>query len=70
MTGVLRRAIAAAGRQGARSLELRAVMDLARLSEGEAGTGRAELKRVYDWFREGFETADLREARRLLDSGR
>ena len=74
VVGVLRRAIAAAGRQGARSLELRAVMDLARLpegeGEGEAGTARAELKRVYDWFREGFETADLREARRLLDSGR
>ncbi|HEV8355846.1 MAG TPA: protein kinase [Gemmatimonadales bacterium] len=70
VAGVLRQAIAAAGRQGARSLELRAVMDLARLSEGEAGTARAELKRVHDWFREGFETADLREARRLLDTGR
>ena len=70
VAGVLRRAIAAAGRQGARSLELRAVMDLARLPGGEAGAARAELKRVHDWFREGFATADLREARRLLDAGR
>ncbi|HET9275333.1 MAG TPA: protein kinase [Gemmatimonadales bacterium] len=61
----LRRAIAAAERQGARSLALRAVLDLARRSE--AGAARGELERVHAWFKEGFDTADFREARRLME---
>ncbi|HEU5219652.1 MAG TPA: protein kinase [Gemmatimonadales bacterium] len=57
----LRQAISAAQQRHAKSLELRAAMDLAR-----AGQGKEELWKIYDWFTEGFETADLREARGLL----
>jgi predicted ATPase len=56
--------------QKARSLELRAAGDLARL-RAEQGRRRAEasdlLGPVYGWFAEGFDTADLREAKALLD---
>jgi predicted ATPase len=52
----------------ARSLELRAVVSLSRLA-GEQG-GQPDLPHtladVYDWFTEGFDTADLREAKALL----
>ncbi|MGH7560247.1 MAG: protein kinase domain-containing protein [Gemmatimonadales bacterium] len=65
VAAALRQAILAAQRQGARSLELRAAMDLVRL--GNTGEGRQELAEVYDWFREGFETPDLTEARALLE---
>ena len=56
--------------QQARSLELRAATPLARLWRGQ---GRAIEKRdllapVYNWFTEGLETLDLREAKALLDS--
>jgi len=62
------RALAISRRQRARSHELRAATDLARL---RAGQGRREeardlLAAVYDGFTEGFETADLRAARALL----
>jgi class 3 adenylate cyclase len=64
-----RKAIAIAQRQQAKSLELRAATSLARLW-GEGGR-RAEahglLSPVYGWFTEGFGTADLKEARALLD---
>ena len=40
-------------------------MDLARVAE--AGPARAELERVHAWFKEGFQTADLTEARRLIE---
>jgi predicted ATPase len=64
----LRQAIAAAQRQHAKSLELRAAMDLARVrhQQGRGAEARAELARVYDWFTEGRDTADLTEARALL----
>jgi predicted ATPase len=65
----LRRALGAAHAQGARLLELRAAMSLARLLE--AGGRRAEAERVlapvYFQFDEGLETADLRKARDWLD---
>ena len=64
-----KQAIRIAQAQQAKSLELRAVRDLARLW-GEQGR-RAEaddlLAPVYGWFTEGFDTADLREAKALLD---
>jgi adenylate cyclase len=65
----LRKAIAVAQRSSARSLELRAAMDLARLLRGRDGIAKAnaELAKVYQQFSEGFDTADLREARALLE---
>jgi predicted ATPase len=59
---------AVALRQGARSLELRAAMSLARLWRGRGKDAAAHrlLKETYDWFTEGFDTADLQEARALL----
>lgn len=55
--------------QSAKTLELRAASDLARLmrDEGDHEQARELLAPVYDWFTEGFETADLRGARALLD---
>jgi predicted ATPase len=65
----LRQAIGTAQAQQARSLELRAAATLARLW-GEQGR-RAEaydfLAPLYGWFAEGFDTADLKEAKVLLD---
>jgi adenylate cyclase len=64
------RALAAARRQGARALELRAAMSLSRLFEHAAGQAREEARQalatVYATFKSGFDTADLREARALL----
>jgi len=64
-----RRAIAVAQKQGARSLELRAATGLARLYRQQQRRDEACqcLKPVYAAFREGFETADLRAARALLE---
>jgi adenylate cyclase len=63
------RALEIARRQRARSLELRAAMSLGRLwaDTGKAADAHAMLSRVYESFTEGFDTADLREARSLLD---
>jgi predicted ATPase len=63
-----RRALSVAREQNARSLELRAAMSLATLerSRGDTAAACAWLVPVYEWFREGFETVDLREARALL----
>jgi predicted ATPase len=65
----LHQALAIAHRQQARSWELRAVMSLARLwqQQGRRGEARALLAGVYGWFTEGFNTADLQEAKALLD---
>jgi predicted ATPase len=64
------RAIEVARRQGARSWELRAATSLARLwqAQGRRQEARALLGDIYGWFTEGFDTADLMEARALLDS--
>jgi predicted ATPase/DNA-binding SARP family transcriptional activator len=66
----LRQAIDLARRQGARSWELRAMMSLCRLwrHTGEEKAARQALAEIYDWFGEGFDTRDLREARALLES--
>lgn len=66
---VLRGALDIARDQGARSLELRAATSLARLLRrlGRAAEGRELLGGCYAWFGEGFDTADLREARELLE---
>jgi class 3 adenylate cyclase/predicted ATPase len=61
-------ALAVARRQQAKSLELRATMSLARLWQGQGKRVEARelLAEVYGWFTEGFDTADLQEARELL----
>jgi len=63
------RAIEIARKQSAKSLELRATMSLARLlaKQGRRDEARAMLAEIYGWFTEGFDTADLRDARTLLD---
>lgn len=61
----LRQAITVAQRHDAKSLELRAAMDLVRA--GVPGA-REELARVYGWFQEGFDTEDLAGAKRLLEN--
>jgi DNA-binding winged helix-turn-helix (wHTH) protein/tetratricopeptide (TPR) repeat protein len=58
-----RRAIGIARSRGERSLELRAAISLTRASP----QARGALREVYGWFTEGFDTADLREARALLE---
>ncbi|MBW2389652.1 MAG: AAA family ATPase, partial [Deltaproteobacteria bacterium] len=63
------RALEIARSQQARSLELRAATSLARLlrDQGEHDEARALLQPVYDWFTEGFDTLDLKDAKALLD---
>jgi predicted ATPase len=62
-------AIEIAKQQQAKSLELRAVMSLARLwqSQGKHHEARNTLSEIYNWFTEGFDTADLKEAKALLE---
>ena len=64
----LQRILDVARRQEAKSLELRAAMSLARLwqQQGKRAEAHALLAPVYNWFTEGFDTADLQEAKTLL----
>jgi class 3 adenylate cyclase/predicted ATPase len=63
-------AIAIAQNQQAKSWELRAATSLARLwqSQGKREEARQVLRDVYSWFTEGFDTADLIDAKALLDA--
>jgi predicted ATPase len=63
-------AIDIARRQSARSWELRAATSLSRLWQGQGKERQAHilLREICGWFTEGLDTADLREARALLDS--
>ena len=63
------RAIEIARSQSAKSWELRATTSLARLllSQGNRDEARAMLAEIYGWFTEGFDTADLKDAKALLD---
>jgi class 3 adenylate cyclase len=63
------KAIEIAQKQQAKSLELRAVMSLARLWQRQGKTTEAQqmLAEIYGWFTEGFDTKDIREAKALLD---
>jgi predicted ATPase len=64
-----RRAIDIARRQSAKSWELRAATSLARVwaEQGERQKANDLLAPVYNWFTEGFDTADLKDAKALLD---
>src|SRR5262249_49450930 len=55
--------------QQAKSFELRAATSLARLwqSQGKRQEAHDLLEPIYNWFTEGFDTADLKDAKRLLD---
>ena len=67
--GCFQQAIDIAQQQHAKSLELRAATSLARLWQGQGKQEEARrlLAPVYDWFTEGIETADLQDAKALLD---
>jgi len=63
-------ALTVARRQQAKSLELRAAMSLSRLwqCQGKRDAAQQVLSEVYGWFTEGFDTADLQEAKALLEA--
>jgi predicted ATPase len=63
-------ALAIARRQNAKIFELRSAMGLARLwrDQGKRKQARDLLAPIYDWFTEGFDMRDLKEAKELLDT--
>jgi predicted ATPase/class 3 adenylate cyclase len=65
-----RKALNTARRQESKSLELRAAASLARLwaDQGKRAEAQGLLAPVYEWFTEGFDTADLKDAKALLDA--
>jgi predicted ATPase len=64
-----REALALAQQIGAKAWELRATMSLARLlaKQEKRDEARTTLAEIYGWFTEGFDTADLKDAKALLD---
>ena len=64
-----REAVAIARQRQAKSFQLRATMSLARLliKQGRHQEARTMLAEIYGWFTVGFDTADLKEAKALLD---
>jgi len=68
--GCFHQALEVAQRQHAKALELRAMLSLSRLwqQQGKRTEARELLIPVYGWFTEGFDTADLQEAKALLDA--
>jgi hypothetical protein len=65
----LRKAIEVAPRQESRWWELRATTSLARSlrDTGRREEGRSMLAGIYGWFTEGFDTADLKDAKAVLE---
>jgi len=63
------RALAISRQQQAKSWELRAAMSMARLwrDQGKRQAARNLLASIYDWFTEGFDTLDLKQAKALLN---
>jgi predicted ATPase len=66
----MQKALAIARHQQAKSLELRAAMSLSRLwqQQGKRAEAYELLAPIYGWFTEGFDTADLQEAKALLEA--
>ena len=66
---LFQRALEIARSREARSHELRAATRLARLwrDQGREADARALLEPIHDWFTEGFDTADLKDAKALLE---
>ena len=64
-----REAMALAQKMTAKAFELRATISLARLlaSQGRRDEARTMLSEIYNWFTEGFDTADLKDAKALLE---
>ena len=64
-----RQAIAVAERQSAKLFQLRASISLARLwrDQGKRAEARDLLDPIYNWFTEGFDAPDLKDAKALLD---
>ena len=62
--------LAVTRRQQAKALELWAAMSLSRMwqRQGKRAAARELLAPIYGWFTEGFDTADLQEARALLEA--
>ncbi|HEY6419021.1 MAG TPA: hypothetical protein VIX59_08460 [Candidatus Binataceae bacterium] len=67
--GDFRETIAVARRIGSKAYELRATTSLARLldRQGKRDDARTMLAEIYNWFTEGFDTADLKDAKALLE---
>ena len=65
-----RQALELTRQQQAKSLELRAAMSLSRLwqQQGKRAEAHEILAPIYGWFTEGFDTADLQEAKALLEA--
>ena len=65
----LRQSIQLSAGQSAKMEQLRATMPLARILDGKGkrAEARAMLAEIYNWFTEGFDTADLKDAKALLD---
>jgi predicted ATPase len=63
------RALAVARQQQGKSWQLRAALSMARLwrDQGKRSEARDLLAPIYDWFTEGFDTLDLKQAKNLLD---
>ena len=67
--GAFRQSLDIARAKQAKAWELRATTNLARLwgESGRREDALSILRPVYSWFTEGFDTADLNEAKKLLD---
>ena len=63
------KSLAVSRQQSAKAFELRAVMSLSQLwrKQGKKEDARQLLSEVYHWFTEGFDTADLKDAKTLLN---
>jgi predicted Zn-dependent protease len=68
--GDFREAITLAQKMSAKTFELRATTSLARLlaQQGRLNEARAMLADIYNWFTEGFDTADSKDSKALLDA--